>query len=267
MYEWDQHIYDGWDIVAPACFASFLWSRLQFCGAKAVGIDDFNDLQTNAGLPTYPRDFDVTTTMRSDAADNEQSADVTNGVIVREKAYLKPFDPAASSNGRLQLTKDGEHDVLISVAVPRLPKLQVTTLITVCLVPTSRGVIREGAKIFGVPPSDFALWSAFESCKGQIAFGCLVEAWRGYKYVASIEKEATSIGMVTSGQQKSTRNSRVGIGLCSASKLRDCFRLSIQTDENEASLLPSRTSSLVLFQNPSSSWLRPALVKIIAVSE
>jgi hypothetical protein len=291
VYEWDQHIYDGWDIVAPTCFSSFLWSRLLFCGAKAVGIDDFNDLETNAGLSTYPRDFDVTTSMKNDAADNEQSTDATcerKGVIVvREKAYLKPFDPAApSTNQRLQLyhkDEEHEHEVLISVAVPRLPKLQMTTLITVSLVPTSRGVIRQGAHIFGVPSAAFALWSALESCKGQIAVGCLVGAWKGYKYVASNnindindinmdnDASSSSIGVVTSGQQKATRNSRVGVGLCDASKLRHFFRLSILSSDdnnnnNMVSLLPSRTNSLVLFRNPSSSWLRPALVTIIPVS-
>ena len=270
-HECDRSLYNGWDIIAPSCYASLIWSTLHMCGAKAIGVHDFNDLQTNAGLSTYPRDF-VDDDSCKDAS-NSSKLNIDAGldiVIVREKRYLKPFDPSAASsnNGKIRAVTGDQNELLLVTTVPRLPKLQMNTLVTVLLTPTCRGVIREGAHIFGSSPSDFVLWRALDSCKGQIVLGRFIETWKGHQ---NSEKTAhlTSIGVVTSGQQKATRSSRIGIGLCNASTLRDCFRQSLTACYGgmQTQAAPVRTECLVLFQNPSSRALRPALMQIVCVSE
>lgn len=268
LFDWNKNIYDGWDIIAPACFASFLWSKIHYTGAKAIGVYDFNDLQTNSGIATFPRDFDAISSIN--AAENTQKSHTNQDVtVVREKRYLTPFDPSKSSlKSKLQVAKIGQNELLITVRVPRLPMLPTNTFITVRIVPTSRGIPREGAQIFGLSSSDFILWSALELCKGQITLGSHVKSWRGYNSTQLIERIMINIGVVSSGQQRATRNSRVGIGLCNAVTLRDYFRLSMQAWTAETmALSPSRSCCLVMFQNQSSHWMRPALLEIIPVSE
>ena len=222
-------------------------------------------------LSTYPRDF-VGDDLCKEAS-NSSKLDIDTALdisIVREKRYLKPFDPssASSNNGKIRVVKGAQNEVLLVSTVPRLPHLQMSALVTVVLTPTSRGVVREGAHIFGPSPSDFVLWTTLNSCKGQIILGRFIETWKGHQ--VSAEKNSvqiTSLGVVTSGQQKATRNSRIGVGLCNASTLRDSFRVSLSACYQDMQMLPVPTEYLVLYQNPSSRTLRPAVAQIICVSE
>jgi hypothetical protein len=184
------HNLSGWDILVSSNWGSYVWNRLHLAKAKAIGVNEMDYINLNSGVLSYPRDYPDTSAgklfwlskydkdllidnkkppkkrlglnglqipkwnniINSDDKEDEKynsklSNDIKQFVVVREKKYLSAFNPFI--------------DIACYCAyghpidIPSLPDLPYTTLVSVMLAPTGRGVPFDGAEILSPTSKDY----------------------------------------------------------------------------------------------------------------
>jgi len=190
-------------------------------------------------------------------------------VIVREKEYLDSFDP-------LLPTSDG------IVASP-LPALPFSTLVTVLLHRVGKGMPAVGAAIYSPLLNDYRLCVHHDTNKTKQTSlrGARLGEWAGVELsnipisfnghifscnTNDLKDENGSrklLGYVTGGSQCNYRFNDKAVGLCDITKLHESYLALIEASSSRGKTRCEHGCSLVLYRNPNSKWLRPALSKII----
>jgi hypothetical protein len=287
----------GWDVIVPSVWARTIWVALQFAGAAAIGLQEAEAIDTLSGQMSFPRDYPDTQAgseyrnrkktellvliakrprrITSLCVKLEQSCypfwndlfdeDRGSPVWIRTNSYLQPFLPPQqySSNAkpywktiREGSTNNSEQGVPNQMGVfPHT--LPFNTMVSVSIVTVSRGVPASGAKLFQPSAEDIASFEYYFQAKRNVDLSGVrrLGEWRGVDGGAGSRVE---IGMVSSGMMCLESNRGVGVGGCNALRLYDTFRGNLMHHRVVAA-----AKHLVMFQNPGSRWLRPAVLSVV----
>ena len=190
-------------------------------------------------------------------------------VIVRDKEYLESFDPLLPNS-------DG-------IDVNPLPTLPFSTLVTVLLHRVGKGMPAVGAAVYSPTLSDYRLYAHYHANKTKQTSlrGTRLGKWTGVELTntstpynshifssgtSDIEDEQgtrTLLGYITGGSQYHYHFSDKAIGLCDITRLHESYLALIEASSSIGRTQCDHACSLVLYRNPNSKWLRPALSKII----
>ena len=190
-------------------------------------------------------------------------------VIVRGKEYLESFNP---------LLPNSE-----GINVNPLPELPFSTLVTVLLRRVGRCMPATGAAIYSPLLNDYRLYVHYNTNKTKRTSlrGTRLGKWTGVELnnistpcnshifssgTKNIEGEDGSrvlLGYVTAGNQYQYRFSDKAIGICDITKLHKSYLTLIDVSSSLGKTHCEHGCGLILYRNPNSKWLRPALSGII----
>lgn len=204
--------------------------------------------------------------------------------VVRAYAYMEAFSLPTSSivlnkstvdyiHRQLEIAKMNRHvfstdNPTIKSSIPMLPH---STFVHVQLLQLDRGLILSGCTIFGALHEDLFQFARhhilhkrfLQSHRKYVDRKLLEEealpkCWRGINISSSGVLNRPLLGVVTSGQHKHCNRGDFGaIGLC------DVERIHLSARMNFEFLGHPLSHKVVLFQNPGSSFLRPAYLEFL----
>ena len=253
----------GWDIIAPAKWGSYLTNELNLAGARAVGLQELNDLRHAAGLSSFPSNFPDT-----EAGFSYWSSDsvlcphrgsvykplkkVKKQVITKTKMQeIEKLPWVDLFNEKHERITDEDSDFAENVIVIRnedyirefdfnssflrgkipaqLSPLPFPTMVTVMLEPSSKGVPMFRADIFAPICKDYQAWlKHHEIASRQVVKptgrGRLGE-WKG---VQLINEQSDPSERVLIGYTTTSSVSRRAIGHCHVGRLHETFRQASQ---------------------------------------
>lgn len=199
--------------------------------------------------------------------------DTSLPVWIRTNQYLQPFLPPQQSASKRKpfwqsikkgsSENDSRQDIVQMDAFPHA--LPFNTIVSVSIVAASRGVPASGARLFQPSAEDIACFEYYFQQKRSVDLSGVrrLGEWRGIEeevpLCAAKDTPRMLIGFVSSGLLCPRGNCGVGVGGCNALRLYETFRsnlLHVQYDVRDA-------RRLVLFQNPGSRWLRPAILNVV----
>lgn len=250
------------DVILPAYSGSALFRDFVFAGARAIGLQELEYIQLASGRLSFPRDYPDLSSWSTALRNGIRDRNCVGGFNQYDRAYamqtkrLLAIDwtdfGMTRSDGNQSVTSDGgesvdAHDdvqgpVIVRtldfvktfippkrrLSSPSAASLPFATLMTLRLVPVSKGVPRPGARLFKLEQSDYvAYWlhrnnRRTERCGGN----ALVGHWSGLSLndkASSIPRE--QVGFVSSGgaTPHCARWGSVAVGHCNAAQLIHMF--------------------------------------------
>jgi hypothetical protein len=215
-------------------------------------------------------------------ADNGGASEL---VAMRSELYVPAIDLASILTSALLSWSDG---MRIEEICPSLPELPYPTIVNVSIHATGRGVPRDGDVLYVPPVEAYLAWLYHhQHRKNEVIVGSKrrrLAEWHGCRLRSDTSKLAMNhiVGVVTSGLNpllsRTVDNNFHAIAVCDAKKLYESQRQAvvalIKQSSNQMKMegsqhltlyehLRSNSYKLVLFHRLGSSWLRPALLKII----
>lgn len=208
--------------------------------------------------------------------------------VIRSRQYLSVFD----INDNISSFKDSTNEnACLFDTFYEIDKLPALTMVSVRIHPVSRGVPTEGAALY-VPTSEaYDAYLEFHVARSKkIVKENKVKhlgEWQGIHVQAChqnnegddsvLSRNDMLVGMITSGRPLVGRNNGSGViatGFCDLQKLYDSSRAAALSYEHTHSalrsfkelaseLLSNQYHMLILFHNPNSDWLRPAILEYI----
>jgi hypothetical protein len=132
--------------------------------------------------------------------------------------------------------------------------------VQVAVMPTGGGVPATGAKLLRCLPEDLLAWAkGRQSADAKTAGGRRRGEWAGVRLEEGEVREL--VGYVTSHTTESISGGPVGMGLLSAQALRDCLQSCCHLEEEARQT--TGIAALMLFHNPRSTVIRPALITVL----
>ena len=312
-----------WTLVLPRSAAKFLWVRLVKAGARAIGLREREEIATEMGRPTFPRDYPDTTAGHAywcekvhaqhirnkarppakrvaialpgwtglagvglaDGGDDNHSSPYGGGggggggtlaspssfVVIRNTAFIQPFLPQRARNacagglgGALRATHSIDGPVMGELCAP-LASMPHTALSVVILRSTGRGIPAAGAEIVAASPEHARAWS---SAAAAAPWSGIQLSSSGAVTVTHATGPCTLLGWVSAGGSALLRHGGRALGLCEASRLHQVLQEAHTARQKQLQEHPDQrppravSARLVLYRNPGSTWLRPALIFI-----
>ncbi len=203
-------------------------------------------------------------------------------VVAVRGSHVDVFRPPSLAQYLLALDEEEEalgHEEVVDILLPALSRLPFATLLHVTLTCTSRGAPMDLAELVWPLEEDYVEWTKFKvGCKGRRSRdsdgdpnASLSRDWKGHKLIKNVSGLLTItdakhnsvnyegrrlIGLVSSGQAPHLNRSTVQ-GLCDALALNALFRNALGKFDHP------QAHCLILWRNPLSGWLRPAVFEII----
>ena len=275
----DKMKFRGYDIILPSKWGPYLWNKLHMAGGRAIGIDENDYIQLSSTKLSFPRDFPETLSGEKywNAPNDYYFKDC---IVLRDKNILVDFYPFITNKMKKTFLQSDKLENRIEGMYNTLRIKHKRFLVTVALTPTSRGRPLDGARLYLPNEQDYKYWM-FHTINNKVAMDMYREKrignWKGHeiKYgkkksihdyysIQNLTEESLScnyklLGLVTSGYKSTTPIDNCAIGLCDAYLLHEKFSTGLQVNNGKMDAV----CALVLFNNLNSSWLRPALLKIM----
>jgi len=255
----------GWDIIAPARWGSYLTNELNLAGARAVGLQELNDLRHAAGLSSFPSNFPDTEAgfsyWNSDSVLCQHRGSASKPRKKLKKQVVKktkmqeikklPWADLFNEKHERISDEDSRSDFAENVIVIRnedyirqfdfnwsflkgkipaqLPPLPFPTMVTVMLKTSSKGVPMFRADIFAPICKDYQAWLKHH----QIASRQVVKpTGRGrlgeWKGVQLIDQQSDASERVLIGYITTFSVSQCAIGHCHVGRLHETYRQASQ---------------------------------------
>ncbi len=236
------------------------------CSDSEMAIDEVQDIAAVSSCKVVANLEKAVITTEESVRDDYYFKDF---VIVREKEYLESFNPLLPNSEGINANP--------------LPELPFSTLVTVLLHRVGRGMPATGAAIYSPSVNDYMLYVHYNANKTKQTSlrGTRCGKWTGVELsnvstpgnghifsnsTNNIEDENGArilLGYVTAGNQYQYRFSDKAIGICDITKLHESYLALIDASSSLGKTHCEHGCSLILYRNPNSKWLRPALSKII----
>jgi hypothetical protein len=283
-----------WEITLPSCYSVNLWQRFVFEGANPIGLQERQYIDTKINKLSFPRDFPDNMSGIAywrDKIESEKKAllsrmkhmkkpkvvksnklprffdwkpimayrNVVNEAftVIRNKDYAIPFFPTwvfqthhtdINSNYRLQINDSSvtiDPDMIHDTTLPN------PTLIKVVIRSTGRGIPVTGATLLQPLVSDYVAFTNHRLNREKITTsGRRLGEWRGCVVDRNNNSTRHVIGLLTSHSDTNAS------GFCDIIKLQFTFQISEK-------VVSGVGRTLVMFHNPDSNWIRPAILELM----